>query len=75
MNKIVYIRQCIDDTSSCHEVENEINVYEFWKKLESMFEQKTVGNKIFLLKKLVNMELKEGISMTAHLNTFSSMVN
>ena len=40
-----------------------------------MFEQKTAGNKIFLLKKLVNMELKEGISMTAHLNTFSSMVN
>ena len=28
MNKIVYIRQCIG-TSSCHEVENEINVYEF----------------------------------------------
>ena len=49
---------------------NEIDVYELWKKLESMFEQKTVGNEIFLFKKLVNLELKEGISMIDHLNAF-----
>ena len=56
--------------SSFHHVENEIDVYELWKKLESMFEQKTVGNEIFLFKKLVNLELKEGISMIDHLNAF-----
>ena len=71
MNKkaIVYIRQCID-MSSFHHVANEIDVYELWKKLESMFEQKTVGNKIFLLNKLVNLDSKEGNSMIDHLNAF-----
>ena len=49
---------------------NETNVYNLWKKLELVFEQKIVGNKIFLLKKLVNMKLKEGTLMTDHLNAF-----
>lgn len=40
-----------------------------------MFEQKIVGNKIFLLKKLVNMKLKEGTLKTDHLNAFHSIVN
>ena len=40
-----------------------------------MFEQKTARNKIFLLKKLVNMKLKEGTLMTDHLNDFQSIVN
>ena len=40
-----------------------------------MFEQKITGNKIFLLKKLVNMKLKEGKLMINHLNAFQSIVN
>ena len=40
-----------------------------------MFEQKNARNKIFLLKKLVNMKLKEGTLMTDHLNAFQSIVN
>ena len=76
MNKktIAYIRQLID-ISSCHYVANETNVYNLLKKLESVFEQKTVGNKIFLLRKLVNMKLKKWIVMTDHLNAFQSIVN
>ena len=60
MNKkaIAYIRQWIDP-SSHHHVANETNVYNLWKKLELVFEQKIVGNKSFLLKKLMNMKLKE----------------
>ena len=60
MNKkaIAYIRQWID-TSSRHHVANETNAHNLLKKLESVFEQKTIGNRIFLLKKLVNMKLKE----------------
>lgn len=53
------IRQSID-TSSRHHAINEINV---WKKLELVFEQNILGIYIFLLKKLVNMELKEGTSI------------
>ena len=73
-NTIAYIKQWID-TSSCHHVTNETNAYNLQKKLESMFEQKTIGNKIFLLKKLVNMKLKEGILMKNHLNVFQSIIN
>ena len=51
---------------------NETNAYNLWKKLESLFEQKTARNKIFLLKKLVNMKLKEGTLMKDHLNAFQS---
>ena len=40
-----------------------------------MFEQKTVVNKIFLLKKFVNMKLKEGTQMIDHLNVFQSIVS
>ena len=35
-----------------------------------MFEQKIVRNNIFLLKKLVNMKLKEWPLMIDHLNVF-----
>ena len=73
-NAIAYIRQWID-TSSCHHVANETNAYNIWKKLESVFEQKIVGFKIFLLKKLVNIKLKEGTLMIDHLNTFQSIIN
>ena len=71
---IAYIRQWIN-TSSHHHVSNETNAYNLWKKLESVFEQKTTRNKIFLLKKLVNMKLKEGTLITNHMNAFQSIVN
>ena len=73
-NAIAYIRQWID-TSSCHHMANETNAYNLWKKLELVFEQKIDRNKIFLLKKLVNIKLKEGTLMTDHLNTFQSIIN
>ena len=71
MNKktTAYIRQWIG-TSSCHYVANKTNAYNIWKKLESVFEQKVIGNKIFLLKKLVNMKLKEEMLMINYLNAF-----
>ena len=49
---------------------NKTNAYNIWKKLESVFEQKVIGNKIFLLKKLVNMKLKEEMLMINYLNAF-----
>ena len=54
---------------------NKTNAYNLWKKLELVFEQKIDRNKIFLLKKLVNIKLKEGTLMTDHLNTFQSIIN
>ena len=56
-------------------MENETNVYNLQKKLKSVSKQKTTGDKIFLLKKLVNMKLKRRILMTYHFNAFQSMEN
>ena len=56
-------------------MENETNVYNLQKKLKSVYKQKTTGDKIFLLKKLVNMKLKRRILMTYHFNAFQSMEN
>ena len=44
-------------------------------KLELVFKQKIVGNKILLLKKLENIKLREKTLMTDHLNDFQSIVS
>ena len=66
---VAYISQWINISSRYH-VANETNAYNIWKKLESVFEQKIVGFKIFLLKKLVNIKLKKRTLMIDHLNVF-----
>ena len=44
-------------------------------KLELVFKQKIVGNKILLLKKLENIKLRGKTLMTDHLNAFQSIVS
>ena len=51
---------------------NETNAYNIWNKC---LNKKNLGNKIFLLRKLVNMKLMEGTLMIDHLNAFQSIVN
>ena len=44
-------------------------------KLELVFKQKIVGNKILLLKKLENIKLRKKTLMIDHLNDFQSIVS
>ena len=45
------------------------------KKLESLYEKKTAQNKVFLIRKLVNLKFKDGNSVAEHLSDFQSIVN
>jgi gag-polypeptide of LTR copia-type len=68
------IRQWLDD-SVYHHVSSETNAHELWKKLESLYEQKTVANKAFFIRKLENLKFREGTSVAEHLNEFQSLIN
>ncbi|KAJ8476439.1 hypothetical protein OPV22_020166 [Ensete ventricosum] len=69
-----FIRQWLDD-SVFHHVSTECSVYALWKKLEGLYERKTVGNKAFLIRKLMNLKYKEGTSIPEHLNEIQSITN
>ncbi|KAM1810129.1 hypothetical protein ACFX12_026929 [Malus domestica] len=68
------IRQWVDD-SVFHHVSNETNAREFWTKLESLFEKKTPAKKAFLIKELINVKYKDGLSVAEHLNNFQNIIN
>ncbi|MGV7988754.1 hypothetical protein PJP10_30710 [Mycobacterium kansasii] len=40
-----------------------------------MYERKTAGNKIFLIRRLVNLKFKDGGSVAEHMNEVSNIVN
>jgi len=48
---IGFIRQWLDD-SVFHYIFTKISAHSLWKKLESLYERKTTGNKIFLIRSL-----------------------
>jgi gag-polypeptide of LTR copia-type/Zinc knuckle len=68
------IRQWLDD-NVYHHVASETNAHELWKKLESLYEQKTTANKAFLIRKLVNLKFRESTNVAEHLNEFQSLIN
>ena len=41
-----------------------------WKKLENNFAMKTLGNKIALIRRLVNLKYKDGNNMVEHISSF-----
>lgn len=41
-----------------------------WKKLHDLYKKNTTTNKVFLMKKLYNLKMKEGASVAEHLNEF-----
>ena len=45
-----------------------------WDKLGTLYQSKSLVNKLFLRKKLYNLRMKDGDSVTEHLNTFNIMV-
>ncbi len=63
------------DMSVFHHVSAETNAQSLWEKLESLFERKTAQNKAFTIRKLVNLKLKEGQSISEHLNYFQNLIN
>ena len=44
---------------------------DLWKKLHDLYEKNTASNKVFLMKKMYNLKMKEGASVAEHLNEFN----
>ena len=52
----------------------EATVKALWDKLGTLYQSKSLVNKLFLRKKLYNMRMKDGDSVTEHLNAFNTVV-
>eukprot|EP00253_Pinus_taeda_P031761 PITA_31761 len=46
-----------------------------WDKLGTLYQSKSLVNKLFLWKKMYNLRIKDGDSMTEHLNKFNIVVS
>jgi len=46
-----------------------------WDKLGTLYQSKSTVNKLFLWKKLYNLRMKDGDSVTKHLNAFNTVVS
>ena len=47
------------------------NSFELWQKLCDLCEQKSVALQVYWLKQLVDLKMKDGTSMSSHLNEFN----
>ena len=56
-------------------VSREAMTKDFWDKLGTLYQSKSLVNKLFLWKKLYNLRMKDGDSATEHLNAFNTVVN
>ena len=68
------IQVCISDSVLLN-VSGEAMMKALWDKLETLYQSKSRVNKLFLQKKLYNLRIKDGDSMTEHLNAFNTMVS
>ena len=56
-------------------VSGEATTKALWDKLGTLYQSKSLVNKLFLRKKLYNMRMKYGDSVTEHLNAFNIVVS
>ena len=52
-------------------VVSETSSFNLRKKLCSTYEKETASNKVYLMKRLFELQMKEGTSMALHLNEFN----
>jgi len=67
------IRLCVSDLVLLN-VSGEAMVKALWDKLETLYQSKSLVNKLFLWKKLYNLRMKDGDSVIEHLNAFNNVV-
>jgi hypothetical protein len=56
-------------------VSGEATTKELWDKLGKLYQSKYLVNKLFLWKKLYNLRMRDGDSVTKHLNSFNIVVS
>ncbi|MCO5570246.1 hypothetical protein L7F22_023965 [Adiantum nelumboides] len=52
---------------------NKTTAFELWDSLCSAWDGKNASNKVFLMKKVMRLSMKEGSSVSSHLNEFSAL--
>ena len=67
------IRLCLAD-DVLFNIVSEKNVAGLWTKLEKLYMTKSLTNKILLKRQLYSLHMKEGKSITDHLNTFNTLL-
>jgi len=68
------IRLCVSDSVLLN-VSGEVTAKNLWEKLGTLYQSKSLVNKLFLRKKLYNLRMKDGDSVTEHLNAFNTVVS
>ena len=68
------IRLCVSDSVLLN-VSGEATMKNLWENLGTLYQSKSLVNKFFLQKKLYNLRMKDGDSVTEHLNAFNTMVS
>ncbi|KAD4982065.1 hypothetical protein E3N88_18736 [Mikania micrantha] len=61
--------------SVAYNIVKETTTFGVLKALSNMYEKPSASNKVFLIRQLVNTKLKEGMSITAHINEFNSVIS
>ena len=56
-------------------VSKEATTKDLWGKLGSLYQTKSLVNKLFLQKKLYSLRMKDGDSVAEHLNAFNTVVS
>eukprot|EP00253_Pinus_taeda_P025890 PITA_25890 len=67
------IRLCVSDSILLN-VSREAMTKALWDKLGTLYQSKSLLNKLFLQKELCNLGMKDGDSVIEHLNAFNTMV-
>jgi hypothetical protein len=68
------IRLCLSDLVLLN-VSKEATAKDLWEKLGKLYQSKSLVNKLFLRKKLYNLSMRDGDSVTGHLNAFNTVVS
>nr|GEY72980.1 retrovirus-related Pol polyprotein from transposon TNT 1-94 [Tanacetum cinerariifolium] len=58
-----------------YNIVNEKTTFGLIKALSNMYEKPSATNKVFLIRQLVNLKMKEGGSVTDHVNEFNSIIS
>eukprot|EP00253_Pinus_taeda_P031417 PITA_31417 len=68
------IQLCVSDSVLLN-VSGEATAKASWDKLGTFYQSKSLVNKLFLWKKLYNLRMQDGDSVTEHLNAFNTVVS
>ena len=74
MKAVSSSRMCLAD-NVIFNVRGEKTASGLWAKLESLYQSKSLLNRILLKKRLYSLKMKEGAKVSEHLNTFNDILS